>query len=228
MEITNTHLPGICGSCVMGKMDEKPFQNRTDRDSRNFGTIHADLMGPMAPEARWSHAKFSLVVHDECSSFGFVFNLTHKDHTVKVLIDLDKAIENKFRKRVHTLKTDNGGEFTNNELQTYCRDRGITSIMSVAYNPELNGRAERQNRTHIEGSRTMLKDSDLGKDLWGEALSTHVYIRNHCPSNTLPGNITPYEKVFGHVPSISHLHVFGSKCFIKVGRQSKRMSTYWL
>jgi len=28
--------------------------------------------------------------------------------------------------------------------------------------------------------------------------------------------MTPYEKVFGHTPLISHLHVFGSKCFIKV------------
>ena len=27
MEVTNTHLPGICGNCIMGKMDEKPFQN---------------------------------------------------------------------------------------------------------------------------------------------------------------------------------------------------------
>src|SRR5882724_3622643 len=62
----------------------------------------------------------------------------------------------------------------------------------------------------------MLKDSDLGKDLWGEALSTHIYIHNCCPSNTLPGNITPYEKVFSHAPSISHLNVFRSKCFIKV------------
>ena len=62
----------------------------------------------------------------------------------------------------------------------------------------------------------MLKDLDLGKDFWGEALSTHIYMCNHCPSNTLPGNITPYKKVFGHEPSISHLCVFGSKCFIKV------------
>ena len=86
------------------------------------------------------HAKFSLVVHDECSSFGFVFNL---DHTVNVFIDLDKVIENKFQKWVHTLKTDNGGGFTNNELQTYCQDRGSTSAMRVTYNPELNGHAER-------------------------------------------------------------------------------------
>ena len=67
----------------------------------------------------------------------------------------------------------------------------------------------------IEGSRTMLKDSQLGKDLWGEAIGTHNYI-NRCPSSFLHINITPYEKVFGDVPSIAHLHVFGSKCFIKV------------
>ena len=187
----------------MGKMDKKPFEIQLGRDSRAFGTLHADLIGPMNPEARWSHAKYSLVIHDECSSFGFIFNLMHKDHTGKVIISLDKVIENKFQKQVHTLRTDNGSEFINSELQNYCQDRGITSTMSVAYNPELNGHAERRNRTLVEGARTMLKDSDLGKDLWGEALLTHIYIRNRCPSSTLHGNLTPYEKVFGHAPSIN-------------------------
>ena len=117
-------------------------------------------------------------MHDDCSTFGFAFHLTHKDHAPKALIDLDKSIENKFQKRVHTLKTDNGGEFINAELQTYFQERGITSSTSVSYCPELNGRAERRNRTHIEGARTMLRDSDLGKDLWGKVLSAHVYIHN--------------------------------------------------
>ncbi len=94
-------------------------------------------------------------------------------------------------------------------------------ITSVAYNPELNGHMERQNRTHVEGTQTMLKDSELGKDLWGEAIATHVYIQNRCPSSILPGNITPFEKVFGHTPSISHLHVFGSKCFIKIPDETR-------
>jgi len=62
----------------------------------------------------------------------------------------------------------------------------------------------------------MLRDSDLCKDLWREALLTHVYIHNQCLSSTPPGNITPYEKVFTQTPFIKHLHVFGSKCFIKV------------
>ena len=103
-----------------------------------FGTLHADVIGPMSPKARLTHAKFCLVVNDNCSRFRFRFNLKHKDKVVKVIIDLDKAIETKFQKQVHTLKTDNGGKFMNNELCTHCQERGILITTLVAYNPELN------------------------------------------------------------------------------------------
>jgi len=168
------------------------------------------------PWSKVSHDKFSLLINDNCSGFGFVFNMCHKDETTRAIIELDKVIEMKFQKRVHTLWTDNGGEFVNQQLQTYCQNHGISLVTSVAYNPELNGRAERQNQTHIEGARTMLKDLQLGKDLWGEAISTHIYIRNRCPSSILPNNITPYEKILGQPPSVGHLQVFGSRCFIKI------------
>ncbi len=216
MVITDNNLSGICEDFILGKMDEKPFGVRRERDPLLFGTLHADLIGPMNPEARWSQARYTLIINDDCSGFGFAFNLKHKDETTKTIIDLDWAIETKFQKKVHTLRTDNGGEFINGPLQNHCRERGIALITSVAYNPELNRRAERRNRTHIEGARTMLKASELGKDLWGEAILTHVYLRNRCPSSILPGGITPYEKVFGHAPSIEHLRVFGAKCFVKV------------
>jgi len=93
----------------------------------------------MTPESQWSHVIFSLVVHDDYSTFVFVFILMHKDHAVKALMDLEKSIEHKFKKQVHTLKMDNGSEFLNTELQTYCQERGITFSTSVAYYPELNG-----------------------------------------------------------------------------------------
>src|SRR5882724_6673732 len=62
----------------------------------------------------------------------------------------------------------------------------------------------------------MLKDLQLGKDLWGEAISTHISLHNRCPSSIFPNHITPYKRIFGHPPSIAHLRVFGSKCFIKI------------
>jgi len=205
MDVTNINLKGICEDCILGKMDEKSFENHVERDTHLFRMLHADLIGPMSPKARWTHAKFCLVINDNCSGFGFIFKLKHKDETSKVIIDLDRAIENKFQRQVHMLKTDNSGEFLNNELHKHTQLRGISTVTSVPYNHELNRHAKRWNRTIIEGVRTMLKDSDLGKDLWGEAISTHIYICNRCPSSILPNNITPFEKVFGHAPSIGHL-----------------------
>ena len=143
MNIMDSCLLGTCKDCILGKMYEKPFENRQKQDSCLFGTLHAGLIGPMTPEARWTHVKFSLVVIDDCSGFGFVFNLKHKDEAVKVLIELDKTIETKFQARVHTFRTDNGGEFINNEMDKYCQNSGISVSTSVTYYLELNGCAER-------------------------------------------------------------------------------------
>jgi len=71
----NSHLEEICEDCIMGQMDEKPFSIQNECDSQIFRTLHADLMGPMTPEARWTHAKFSLIINDDCSGFGFIFNI---------------------------------------------------------------------------------------------------------------------------------------------------------
>ena len=103
LDVTSAQLDGICEDCILGKMDKKPFQNRGDRNTLLFGTLHADLMGPMSPMARWSHARFCLDINDDCSGFGFAFNLKHKNDTTKAIIDLDKAIEMKFQKHIHTL-----------------------------------------------------------------------------------------------------------------------------
>ena len=119
------------------------------------------------------------------------------------------------------MQTENGSEFVNTQLQMHCQGHSIFLVTSVAYNPELNGHAKRQNYTHIKGTRTMLKDSKLGKDLWAKAISTHIYIHNRCPSSILINGIMPYEKVFSHTPLIGQPCVFGSKCFIKVPDENR-------
>src|SRR5882724_6030135 len=52
IDIMNSHLEEICEDCIMGQMDEKPFSIQNECDSQIFRTLHADLMGPMTPEAR--------------------------------------------------------------------------------------------------------------------------------------------------------------------------------
>ena len=53
---------------------------------------------------------------------------------------------------------------------------------TVPKTPELNGLAERMNRTIMERVRSMLAHAKLPKTFWVEALSTTTYMINRSPS----------------------------------------------
>ena len=65
----------------------------------------------------------------------------------------------------------------------------------------------------IEAARTMLQDVDLPTSFWAEDINTACYTQNRNLINKFVGN-TPYIIMRGRKPTIKHLHVFGSKCYI--------------
>ena len=69
--------------------------------------------------------------------------------------------------------------------------------------------------------RSILQEKNILLELWGEAISTCVYVLNRSLTKGIKGE-TPYEKWNGRKPNVSHLKVFGSIVFVKIsGRQSK-------
>ena len=54
----------------------------------------------------------------------------------------------------------------------------------------------------------MLLDSKLPKEIWGEVISTAVYLKNRTLIKAL--NKTPFEVWHGKKPKLNHLRVFGS------------------
>ncbi len=67
----------------------------------------------------------------------------------------------------------------------------------------------------------MLHHAHLQKSLWAEAIVTATYVQNRTPHATLHG-MTPFEKLYGQVPDIGHLRIFGSTCFArKLGNNDK-------
>jgi len=62
-------------------------------------------------------------------SFGFAFNLSHKDQTTRIIIDL-KTIEISLKTNTH-LRMDNSGEFVNNDLQTHWRERALRPLLQL-------------------------------------------------------------------------------------------------
>jgi len=157
----------------------------------------------MILEAQWSHAKFSLVIHNNCSSFSFMFNSNTQRLHCKYYHLLDKVIENKFQKWVHTLRTDKVAIHqcgTTNLLQR----RGITSSTSVAKSGIQWSCWEQIELTR--GARKMLRDSDLVRPLgWGTQLTSTYHC---CPSATSRQHHS-IQKGLLDMPSISHLCIFG-------------------
>ena len=51
-------------------------------------------------------------------------------------------------------------------------------------------------------------------DFWGECVMASAYLINRTPSRLLEGK-TPYELLYGRVPNLSFLRVFGCLCYAK-------------
>ena len=86
-----------------------------------------------------------------------------------MIMSFIRLIKNQNDVKVKQIRTDNGTEFRNQDLESFCEEKGISQNFSSPYTPEQNGVAERKNRILIEAARTMLNGSVLPKHFWTEA-----------------------------------------------------------
>lgn len=63
--------------------------------------------------------------------------------------------------------------------------------------------------------RVLLCDSGLGKEYWGEALNTAVFLKNRTASRVLDWK-SPYEVWFNEKPKLENLKLFGSKAIVRI------------
>ena len=86
--------------------------------------------------------------------------------------------------------------------------------MTVRDTPDLNGVAERMNRTLCELGQAMLFHAGLSKGFWAEAINTAGFIRNRLITSTT--GETPYFRCFGKAADVSHLWVFGCTAYAHI------------
>ena len=116
--------------------------------------------------------------------------------------------------RILCLRSDRGGEFTSSEFNEFCISHDIKRQLMTPHSPQQNGVVERKNRTIMSLVRSMLKEKNLPRELWGEAVNTVVYLLNRASTRSLKG-LTPYEAWIGRKPSVEHLGIFGSVVHVK-------------
>jgi transposase InsO family protein len=74
--------------------------------------------------------------------------------------------QNEFDVKVKNIRSDNGIEFKNTQVDNFLDEEGIKHEFSTTYTPQQNRVIERKNRTLIEMARTMLDEYKTSDQFW--------------------------------------------------------------
>ena len=227
VEIENGEKTDVCSACILGKCHRQPIPRvRTSgRASERLALVHSDVCGPIeAPSL--GGARYFITFTDDRSEWISVYTLHRKSESFDKYKTFESSSERHTGQSLHILRSDRGGEYMSNEFHDHLSNKGIVHQLSTVETPQQNGVAERINRTLMDLVRSMLHAKELPKQFWAEALATAVYVRNRVTSRALPQNTTPHHIWHGQAPDLSHLRVFGCRCWYMIPKSKvKKLSS---
>nr|GEX84446.1 ribonuclease H-like domain-containing protein [Tanacetum cinerariifolium] len=197
-----------CVACKKGKQYRASCKTKPISSvNQPLFRLHIDLFGPTFFKSL-NKESYCLFITDDYSRFTWVFFLATKDETSPILKTFITGLENQLSLKVKEIRSYNGTEFKNSDLNQFCELKGIKREFSVPRTPQQNVIAERKNRTLIKAARTMMADSLLPIPFWAEAVNTACYVQNRVLV-TKPHNKTLYELLHGRTSSIGFMRPFG-------------------
>jgi len=96
---------------------------------------------------------------DEHSGRIAIALLIQKSEVFERFKEYRAKVERQTGKKIKSLRSDGGGEYTGNTFRTYLAEHGITQHITPPYTPEHNGIAERANRSIMDMVRCMIFES---------------------------------------------------------------------
>ena len=118
----------------------------------------------------WVELNISFI--NDCTHYTWVYVLKRKE-LFKCFLEWKALVENCSGRK---LPTDNGGEYLSTKFGEYLSSEGICHEHTVPKTPELNGVAERMNRSLVETLRSM-PDAKLPHNFWADAISFFLALR---------------------------------------------------
>ncbi|KAK4403172.1 Retrovirus-related Pol polyprotein from transposon TNT 1-94 [Sesamum angolense] len=209
LEIDNLDNLPACESCLKGKMTKKPFVGQSKLANGLLDLIHTNVCGPLNTEARGGLSYFITFIDDR-SRYGYVYLMRYKSEAFVRFKEFRLEVENQTGRKIKTLRSDRGGEYLSGKFIDFLKENGIISQWTPPRMPQLNGVAERRNRTLLDMIRSMMSFTELPVSFWGYALER---LLNIAPSKTVAQ--MPYQIWHGKPASYKYLRVWGSPAYVK-------------
>ncbi|GJR11354.1 retrotransposon protein, putative, ty1-copia subclass [Tanacetum coccineum] len=109
----------VCESCLLGKMTKSPFTGLCERGEGLLDLVHTDLYGPFRSATKDGNRYYVMFIND-FSRYGYVYLIKHKSDTFEVFKRYQNEVENQLGRKIK---------------------------LTPPRTPQLNGVAERRNRT---------------------------------------------------------------------------------
>ena len=132
-----------CSACTAAKQSIKPFGPTSKRVSEPGELTHADLWGKY-DIASINGCYYYLLLIDDATRYITVYFLKSKDRATLQTKNYFTHLTFQ-NKQPRALRIDQGTEFINQSLLSWCEARGIEIQRTAPYSPSQNGVAERMN-----------------------------------------------------------------------------------
>ena len=87
-------------------------------------------------------------------------------------------MENHLGTSIKTLRTDCGGEYTNNEFCNFCSYSGSIHQFTCPHTSQQNSISEHKHRHIVDMTLTLISQSSLPFRYWSYAFSTAIFLIN--------------------------------------------------
>lgn len=182
--------------------------------------MRVNPFGPM-PLKSIGGSRYFIIFTDAFSRNVTIMCIRSKEEVKDCVQNYIARVERERDKKVKRFRTDNGLEYCNKELSAFFKSTGIKHERSNVETPQMNGVAERINRTLLDLTKSMLKLACLPQRFWAEAVTTAAYIKNRVCHSTINNQI-PFTVWSDRVPSVRHLKVYGCLAYARLPDQGRR------
>ncbi|GMF32340.1 unnamed protein product [Phytophthora lilii] len=151
MPIMNKNSMALCGGCMKGKQMVARFPSRSiSKTTKVLQLVHTDVMGPMKKKSKGG-TRYVLRFVDDYSRFVVAFFITKKSEVPAKFKMLMNLYENQWGEKIKCLRSDNGTEFINKEMDKLCALKGILHQSALQSAAERRGGAH-EPHDHGEGA----------------------------------------------------------------------------
>jgi hypothetical protein len=201
-----------CSACNEAKATRLPKKDESPKGSRPGEYIHSDIAGPQ--EESFSGNQYIITFFDDYSKINRVVLSPNKENVLKYMKEFITLLERQLDVKVRFIRTDGGLEYASIEAIKWYTLKGIIHQVSPRYTPELNGVAERFNRTLKEMASSMLFSAKIVNGFWDFAVRYASTTLNKISYSK--DGVNAWHALTGREPGLQKQFCFGQEVYVQV------------